>query len=516
MPPTDRFSDSAIAAQACRELFDGKFCHVPGLGWLSYDGRRWADCPAAVVLEALRLWSARKLGEAASAYAAGTGVQEHVKGWAGWQALTRLQAALTLARGIVHVPADKLDSKPDVLNCHNGVVYLPTGDLIPHSPDQYLTKLAGADYVPTALHVDWNRALGALPTEVQTWVQEVYGQACTGHANPEDRVLIQQGGGANGKTTVLTAVGNALGDYYLVASDKILMASHNTAHTTDFTDLRGARFVAIEELPELGRLDAAALKRVCGTERITARRMRQDNFTFTATHTLILNTNYAPAVAETDLGTWRRLLLLVFPYTFMAHPLEGDERQGDPRLRERLAASPDGQKEAVLAWLVEGAQRWYTNGRATSETPALVRETTEEWRGRHDHVARFWGDYLQVDPGSYIYNGDLIWMFNQFMRQHGNAAISDATFNRRFRTHPITAAANLTKRPVRQGSGEHRTRQTPLEISRPYGALDPFSRLPGLPSGQPMCWVGLKFREARDEALTWGDARLSPPDEEEV
>lgn len=481
-----------MAERVADELMSDRWIYVPGLGWHEWDGQRWRDRHDAQAQEAVRAWVSGKLGAAALAFAGGTGSAAALKDWVSLGSFQGVKALTALARGQVIVAADRLDAMPDVLNCPNGVVLLATGDLIPHNPRWYLTKMAGAAYVPTALHQDWNAALGAVPLDVLDWLQVVYGQAITGHANPDDRVLIQQGGGANGKTTVLTGVANALGDYYLVASDKILMGSHSGAHTTDFTDLRGSRFVAIEELPELGRLDAAALKRVCGTERITARRMRQDNFTFTATHTLVLNTNYAPAVAETDNGTWRRLLLLVFPYTFMAHPLDEHERKGDPRLRERLAAGTDGQREAVLAWLVEGAGLWYAAHRSLPDTPAMVRQSTADWRERHDHVESFWADYLSPCQSAFVAAADLIWMFNQFMRQHGNAPLAESTFLRRWRTHPATVAAGVEKKRLRQGSGQT------LTLSRPYGSLDPFTRLPGLPDGQIYAWSGLRFRDSTD------------------
>lgn len=492
--PTDSFTDSKMAATLRDELLADRWIYVPGLGWHEWNGRRWVERHEALPMEAVRAWVVAKTREAGLAYAAGTGLVEHLKAWIKLGSYHAIKALTVLGRGQVVVDADRLDAIPDVLNCRNGVVHLKTGDLTPHNPALLLTKMAGCDYVPTALHEDWTAALSAVPADALDWLQVLYGQAITGYANPDDRVLIQQGGGANGKTTVLTGVANALADYYLVASDKILMSSQGSAHTTDFTDLRGARFVAIEELPELGRLDAAALKRVCGTERITARRMRQDNFTFVATHTLVLNTNYAPAVAETDAGTWRRLLLLVFPYTFMAHPLEGNERPGDPRLRERLAASKSGQSEAVLAWLVEGAQRWFEAGRAMPEVPVTVRADTDEWRGRHDHVAAFWADYLTPCLNAWVASADLIWLFNQYMRTHGNSPLAESTFMRRWRTHPATIAAGVEKRRMRADQGERGAQR----LSRPYGSLDPFARLPGLPDGQITGWSGLRFRESAD------------------
>lgn len=494
-PPTfDTFSDSAQARAACEELFTGKFIHVAGVGWLEWTGKVWREVPEKVPLDALRSWTERKLAAVVSAAnCEGTSPSSLVlKAWRKRLEGPRLRSALGLLEGFpgVSVDSDQLDASPDVLNCRNGVVYLPFGDLMSHAPGMYLTKYTDTDYKPTAIHEDWNKALTALPADVADWMQTRLGQGITGHMCPDDRVIIQQGGGRNGKSTVLAGVAAALGDYYFMASDKILIGSQAGAHTTDLADLRGARLVAVEETPEAGRLDVQRLKRLAGTERITARKMRQDNVSFPATHTLFVNTNHLPVIAETDDATWERLLLVVYPFKFAEEPDGDNQRSKDTRLRDRLRSAP--QREAVLAWLVEGSVRYYADGARTfPPVPPVVLEDTERWRNASDLVATFWADHLDSDPHSYIYAGDLIWMFNQFLVQHGNSRVAESTFVRRFAHHRITAGSLVTHQRLRQA-------RTPLRQSRPIGALDPFSRLPGCPQGQVMAWVGIRFRPAGD------------------
>jgi len=500
------FTDSGQTEAACRESMQDRFIHVHGIGWLKYNGKVWREVPDKVPLAHLRAWTARKLTAAANAKVPNP---EAVKAWKKRLDTPKLKNVLTLAAGFdgISVDPEALDANPDVLNCQNGIVYLPTGDLIPHQPDLYLTKIAGCDYDPTALHEDWNAALQAIPPEVLPWLQTRYGQGITGHMADDDTVIVQQGGGANGKSTVLAGISAALGDYYLMASDKILMSGQMGAHTTDLADLRGSRFVAIEETPEAGRLDVVRLKKVAGTERITARKLYRDNYSFKATHTLFVNTNYPPVVGETDEGTWRRLALVVFPYTFTASPAADYERRGDPRLRDRLARGKDGQHRAVLAWLVEGAVRWYEAGRKHEPLPEVVAKDTNEWRGRVDHVATFWSDHLDPDPDSYVYAGDLIYAFNNYLRQHGNSPLAESTFVRRFSTHPITAGSIVTRTRVRQGPG------LKLKQSRPYGSLDPFGRIPGAPSGQVWAWIGIRFRsdtpDPSDQGVFGSESRES-------
>lgn len=489
----DPFSDAGQATAAVKECLNDKFIHVAGVGWLEYTGKVWREVPEKVPLAELRRWATARLVDAV--HKGGDG-----KGWIRRLDTPKLRNALTLAQGFedVSVDPDQLDANPDLLNCRNGVVVLTGGDLIPHAPTYvgangratYLTRICSADYDPTALHGDWQSALEAIPEGVRDWLQTRFGQAITGHACPDDRVLIQQGGGANGKSTVLAGIAGALGDYYLMASDRILMGGQTGGATTDLADLRGARFVSIEETPEAGRLDTVRLKKVAGTARITARKLYQDNVSFPATHTLVVNTNYPPMVGETDEGTWRRLLLVVYPYTFTAAPVGDLEKHGDPRLRERLAGQDQGR--AVLAWLVEGATRWYEQNRTFGPDPAEVVQDTDAWRFQTDLVGTFWSDVLEPDPDSWIYSGDLIWAFNQFLSQHGNSKLAESTFLRRFENHRATLGALVARRRVRAGSGQT------LRQSRPV-SLDPFARLHPSPQGQVWGWTGVSFRATTDQ-----------------
>lgn len=494
------FTDSGQAALACRGAFADRFIHVAGVGWLEYDGRVWREVADKVPLAALRRWT-----NEAIAAELGKDEPSNLAQWTKRLDHPKLKNALALLQGFeeISVEPDRLDANPDLLNCRNGVVYLPTGDLTPHRPDLYLTKLANVDYDPTSLHEDWTAALAAIPADVQPWLQTRYGQAITGHMCPDDRVVIQQGGGSNGKSTVLAGVAGALGDYYHQASARILIGGQNNGATPEMADLRGTRFVAIEETPESGRLDVVGLKNVAGTTRISARKLYRDPVSFPASHTLFVNTNYPPQVAETDEGTWRRLLLVEFPYTFTATPSADTlDKPGDGSLRRRIVAGAD-QHRAVLAWLVEGAIRWYEARREFAATPAAVAAATEAWRWSTDHVEVFWEEFLIPDPNSYIWTGDLIWMFDQFMTNRGNSRVAESTFVRRFIGHRITTGVGVTRKKLRTGD-----RQT-LSGSRPPASLDPHMRMPGAPTGPVWCWVGLRFAEVTDDgkpSLTSRDA----------
>jgi putative DNA primase/helicase len=355
-------------------------------------------------------------------------------------------------------------------------------------------------YRPGALHDDWEQALRSVPADVLDWYQTRLGQGITGHMTPDDILLVQQGGGANGKSLIMAGIQSALGDYFLSVSHRALLGDPSQ-HPTELMDFRGARLAVLEELPEKGRLSIVRLKQLVGTPQITARRIMKDSVTFDASHTLILSTNYKPLVEETDHGTWRRLNLLIFPYRWLkpGEPHTGPaDRTGDPALRERLKLGPGGQHEAVLAWLVTGAVNWHRAGRVMPAAPETVEIDTRAWRGEADLVLSYIDDRLIFDPAAQILVTDLRDDFNAWLQARGNPEWTDRTLASRFSGHSEVAARQVVRKNVRTEEGLSRR---PLAVTT-------------VPA-QHKSWVGIRFRtaddppppdEARDAALLTGRA----------
>lgn len=456
---------SNLADRDLRDLFR----YTDERGWHEWDGQRWklttSTSVVAPLVEAIRdlatEWTAR-------------GVQgSEVKKLLGALDQTRTKRLVETLRPILRVKADVFDAHPDLLNVGNGTVDLRTGQLREHRREDYLTKVSPVNYVPGARHEDWDTTLGVLRDDVMPWMKVRMGQAVTGHRTPDDLMPILQGGGANGKTTFTGAIFSALGEHAVFLSERVLLSNPGD-HPTEMMDLQGARFALLEETPEGHRLNVKRLKSLVGTPTVTARKMRQDSETFNATHSIFLTTNYDLAVSETDTGTWRRLKVIRFPFTFSS-TLSGDGvKAPDPGLRTRMEESPSGQHEAVLSWLVEGALQWYSSG--FPETPESIVADTNEWRLESDPVLSFVRDCLEFDPASAITTTDLHHEFNNYLADNGNRTWTERTIAARFAGH-----SEITSNGVRKALSEG------FSISR----VDP---LEPVPSGLVKVWAGVRFK----------------------
>jgi putative DNA primase/helicase len=481
----DKFTDARIAERVAVEVMADRFIWVPGLKWMSWDGRRWVTAEEKIVRDAVSDWVVAQFKDTVAA--SGKPDKDEVQGWMSAQSRNRLSAITDLASAKVLVPADRLDAHPDLLNTPGGVVDMRTGEVQDHAPGLLMTGLTQGNYIPGCHSRDWDQALEAVPGIIRTWFQTRSGQAATGHPVPDDMMLVFQGSGANGKTTV-TSGGPvvALGDYGGVASHKLFMKG--TEHSTERADLRGRRYLVAEELTEGRSIDITALKQIIGTTRIKARFLYKDNVEFDASHTLFVTTNYVPIVAEVDHGTWRRLALVRFPYTFRkdGEELSGaQDKHGDIGLRDRIRAGKQGQHDAIVTWLVEGAMAWYADPAGSLIVPDRVQDDTRAWQRDADRILGFWDEMLVPDRDSGILTAELLAVFNRWVEENGHRGWSKETFHPRFAQHSETARHRVV---------EQRVRKVPV-LSRPTNHFDEVETIPKI----PRVYQGVRFRRPDED-----------------
>ena len=475
----DDLTDAALAEQVAAEA-DGLFAVAKGLGLVKYDAGRWSPVDELALIEAVRQIM-RRIRATETRAAIMRGDKRRESDARALEQRTRIVAVARLALGILWGDAAMPDADPDLLNTPSGVVDLRTGKLKPHDPKLLLTKMTAAEYDPDADRSTWLRALEAVPPSVAAWLQVRLGQAATGHTPEDDVMPILMGSGDNGKTTVLHAPRQALGDYAVTVPDRLFMANPGD-HPTELTTLMGARFAVAEELAEGRNLNVKRVKDTLGTPTITARRMRSDNVTWLATHSLMLSTNYTPIVAETDHGTWRRLCLVVFPFKFVTAEKLAD-KTGDPRyrLRDPSVKRDLGTADAgVLAWLVDGARRWYDAGMVMPPMPKSVVGDTLAWRFEADPVMSYAAERLIVGDeakGWAVSAADLAADFNAYTEARGHKPWSLQTVNARFAGHESMADAE--RRLVRFGAKTTPSRPSAL-MMRPLAET-------------ARSWVGVRF-----------------------
>ena len=486
-----RLEDAFIGEWISGRYLQGRFLFTAVFGWVKFDGRRWVPVVESVVAEVIR----RALIDFHTAQAEARADPKRLQEISRLLSASRIRALTFIAK--LGLTTDRqFDGHPHLLNVANGVVDLRNGVLLEHDPELMFTKLARVNYRPGARHPDWDQALAAVRADVAEWLQTRFGQGITGEPVSDDKLMVLMGGGSNGKTCLVDAIRCSVGPDYAVAMPERVLLARQGEHPTELMVLHGARLALMEEFPELGHLNVKRTKDLLGTGEMTARYCGKDTVAWKPTHTPVVTTNYLPRVDESDNGTWRRLVMVDFPYTFVRQgaPLKTPAyRHGDHRLRERLREGRDGQHEAVLAWLVEGAVRWYRNGRELPDDPPSVQETTQRWRKNSDVLLRFIDERLVFDPQAQVVATELFEDFNQWLQSNGHKSWSDQSFSARLAQHGQAIANDVAKKRSRRSSALRLSRRT----SRLLGAT-------GATTGSAVpkqftAWVGIRFQTEDDQ-----------------
>lgn len=463
----DVFTDSALADLVATAVLEDQYVRTTGLGWMGWNGRHWRPIDHGEVTEAVRGFFRERYAEAleddASAAREGRAVDSvRTEGWRKVQSASKINAVLSLAGNIqgVLVDASVFDTDPDILNTPGGVLDLRTGEVSDHDPSYWCSKMTGAAYRPGAESAAFKAALEAVPDEALNWLQLRLGQAITGYPTDDGTMLLLTGGGNNGKTVLLGSAFRALGSYARKIPNALLLKGKNPGGATpEKMTLRGTRLAYMEETPEEGHLDANMVKEIFDAEVIDGRDLYKSTVEWTPTHSLFLNTNHAPHVSDTGDGTWRRLLRLDFPYRYRGpgQPLERPtDRVGDPVLKAALGQQE--AREAVLAWLVAGARRWYDAGQTLSDAaglPDVVMDSVRRWREASDDVLRCLSALCEVDASRWVSSDRLYQEYRAWAQREGSRAMSSREWSKRLLDHsalPGTVYAKVVRRSAEGGS----------------------------------------------------------------
>jgi len=206
----------------------------------------------------------------------------------------------------------------------------------------------------------------------------------------------------------------------------LFMTKPSETHPTGKTLLFGARFVAAIEAEEGKRLSEVFIKEATGGDPITARRMREDFWTFDPTHKIFLAVNRRPIIRGTDHAIWRRPNLIPFTVTI---PRE----EQDKRLPEKLYLELPG----ILTWAVRGCLDWQRNGLGE---PQEVADATSKYREDMDVLGNFIGERCLINPAVQASIKDLYNAYVEWAKASGEYVSSKVAFGQRLAEREFTKA----------------------------------------------------------------------------
>lgn len=372
----------AMNAHALVAWTDGRIKYATGLGFFVWDGVTWVKSATRVRQEIHRMGAALVLAG-------------NVKEARGFTMTVRIDALMTELRSVpsVHVDADAFDAKPHLLSFSNGVVDLRNGKLRAHDKNDMLTVSLPIAYDATAKAPRWEQFLKEIfpgNPDLVGYMQRLTGYGITGNTS-EQCFAVLWGKGANGKSVFTDTLTSVFGNITTTTPFATFEDKGSGGIPNDIAALRGARLVMASEGESGKPMSEAVLKRVTGKDKVTARFLRQEFFTFAPTFLIMLATNHKPKFKGQDEGLWRRVKLIPFARYFAPH-----ERDYD--LDRKLLAESAG----IVAWAVRGAVEWYANG---MKDPECITSATKEYRATSDALAGFFPGILEKADSAHKMNG---------------------------------------------------------------------------------------------------------------
>lgn len=435
--PSD-YSDAGNAEVFSNLLKDG-LCFTDSRGWLAWDGKVWRESDHKAVSWAMEL-TGDMLADAKECYQGALLLMAEAKSQEGGDTETakrtvsiaseylahakqsrnerKIRAMLELSKPALHIAPEKLDANPADLNTPDGIIDLVTGEIRPHDPSAYCTRMTAVAPGYNGAET-WRQFLNTITEgdgSLSGFLQLVAGMALYGKVY-EEGLILAYGGGRNGKSTFLNVLASVMGDYAGEIGIDTLTTDRQDKGPL-LVELRGKRLVLAGELEEGKRLSVSILKRITSTDRITAAAKYRQPETFVPSHTLILHSNYLPRVGSTDEGTWRRIK----PVEFRARIPEGEgiPNYADVLLRE---AGP-----AVLNWAIQGAMNFARNGYRL-DIPDIVAIAAEEYRQREDWLENFLSERCILEPETRAPAGELYAAYREWAERAGDYVRRLTDFN---------------------------------------------------------------------------------------
>lgn len=417
--------------------------YVPEIdGWFMWTGIYWRRA-AGVEIEHLAKETIRALPDEAKAIESDGERAEFFKFCAISQRAVMVRNMVSLAQSdprIVVSMAD-LDKLTHLLGVGNGVVDLHTGKLLPPDQAYRVTTITAVDYDPEARAPLFERTVADVffgDADMIGFFQRLVGYSLLGKPD-EDVLAIPYGSGSNGKSTVLGAIRDALGEHAKMASADTFLSSgaaggNAGAAREDVLRLRGARFVYVSEPDEGSELREGLIKSMTGGEPLPARGLYSKTTVEVApTWVAFMPTNHRPIVKGDDHAIWRRLLPVPFTRNFD----QDLTLTKDPDRAEKLAAEAEG----ILAWCVRGALAYQKNG---LQPPAAVRKARDDYKSDMDLLGEWMDECCEVGPNHVESNARLWASWEAFAKARGELRLVPTLkqLNRRLDARGTTAIKN--------------------------------------------------------------------------
>jgi phage/plasmid-associated DNA primase len=292
----------------------------------------------------------------------------------------------------------QIDKNGMLLGVGNGVLCLGKECKLINSHHEYILSLyTPVYYVPfNPMDEKIKKVMKAIEDivyepDAREWIMMFFAQCLDGERK-EGIILLWEGSGQNGKTTLIQWVTKSLGKYASKLAMNLLTSDHETSDKPNSAAMRlkDLRFGYFEESRRGDKLNEARLKEVANPGFMTARDLHRKQEVFPVTCNCVATSQYPFIIDAVDHGTWRRIRHYQSKIQFKKDPdpAKPYEKKEDQDLIRR--DDPDFQVAflSVLTYYYEKLQKEYRGEIQNVPAPTIIKET-EEFRSSRDSMHRY-------------------------------------------------------------------------------------------------------------------------------
>lgn len=296
----------------------------------------------------------------------------------------------------------KLDKDGDLMGVGNGILKLGKKCKLINSFHEYLiTKFTPNEYRPfdpedpTAEQAEILRWYADFIPEPDAR-ERILMYLSTGLDGnfKEPILLLVDGGGQNGKSSITLFWKNTLSDKYATKLNMSLLTSTEKAPpdrpNSALMALKEKRGGFFDESKQLDMLNTTLLKEIVNPGEVSCSEKFQKQETFEVVATLIALTNFMFVINTSDHGTWRRLWRYNTKTTFKPNPqglyeLKEDKKFAETYVKDRRMLEAN---LSILVYFYERLQNEYDGDVRKVPSPTIERET-EDFRNTQDVTNQF-------------------------------------------------------------------------------------------------------------------------------
>lgn len=296
---------------------------------------------------------------------------------------------------------------PDVVNCLNGELELRDvgWTLQPHRREHYRTTQIPAAYDPSATAPMFLAFLNDVfrddpDKDHKVWsLLELTGYTLMSHAKHE-RFVMLIGGGANGKSVLLSVVESLLGTKNVAG-----VQPSNFDNRFQRAHLHQKLANIVTELKQGEIIADAELKAITSGELTTVEDKQGHPFEMRAFATCWFGTNHLPHTRDFSDALFRRATIIAFNRTF-------SEPEQDHNLKTKLAAELPGILNLAITCYAKATINGFM-------APPSSIEAKRKWRMEADQVAQFVDEQCVADPLGMVAVDEVYRVFSEWARRSG-------------------------------------------------------------------------------------------------